>query len=111
MTTMTATTTTVWDEPAGCASARGWLLAGADCVGFYLDYGTGHRRLPHSEILSTINGPRVRVWCESGNRCRECEPGNVLAVRYPGGPSTPKGSRYVETAAEARHWVETGTVS
>jgi hypothetical protein len=102
-------TTVQWDEPAGCASPRGWLLAGADCVGFYLDYGPGHYRSPHSETLNTINGPIVRVWCQPGSECRECQPGNLLAVRYPGGPGTPSASRYFETAAEARGWIETGT--
>src|SRR5690349_17531534 len=103
---MTATTAskTVWDEPAGATSPRGWLHAGEMCTGFYLDYGTGHYRSPHSQTLSTINGPVVRVWCQPGSECRDCQPGNVLAVRYPGGPGTRSASRYFETVDGARRW-------
>jgi len=104
---MTSTTIT-WDEPAGATTPRGWLLAGEMCTGFYLTYGPGHYRSPHSSILNTINGPLERVWCQPGHECRECQPGDILAVRYPGGPGTQTSSRYFETVAEARKWVETG---
>ena len=106
---MSKTTVIAWDEPAGAASPRGWLHMDETCVGFYLDYGPGHYRTEHSSVLSTINGPLVRVWCQPGRECRDCQPGDVLAVRYPGGPGTQKSSRYFVTAAEAREWIETGS--
>ena len=97
-----------WDEPAGCASPRGWLMnnALAACVGFYLDYGPDHYRTGHS----TQVGRDLWVsFCEPGRLCKECQPGNILAVRYPNGPSTtPHESRYVETIAEARAYVKRG---
>ena len=97
-----------WDEPEGCTTPRGWLHNDKTCVGFYLDYGPGHYRTQHSSVLNTINGPIVRVWCQPGRECRECQPGGVLAVRYSNGPgSEPKESRYFETVAEAREWTET----
>jgi len=107
---MSKTTVTMrWDEPAGCATPRGWLLNGPYCVGDYLDYGPGHYRSPHAEILNTVNGPIERVWCQPGQLCRSCQPGNVHAVRYPDGPNgAPRAGRYFETVAEARAWIETG---
>ena len=110
MTTATRTAAIAWDEPEGCASPRGWLhRADGNCVGFYLDYGPGHYRTEHSTVLNTINGPVVRVWCRPGHECRACQPGDILAVRYPNGPgTTPHDSRYFETIAEAREWTETG---
>lgn len=88
-----------WDEPPGCASPRGWLRAGGTCTGFYLDYGAGHYRSPHQ-------------YCRPDGLCPECQPGSVLAVRYPGGPGSdgPRGSRWCETVAAARKWVETGSI-
>lgn len=98
-----------WDEPAGATSPRGWLHNREMCVGFYLDYGPGHYRSPHSEILNTINGPIERVWCKPRDLCPTCQPGNILAVRYPNGPgSEPRTSRYFETIEESRAWIETG---
>jgi hypothetical protein len=105
---MSKTTVIAWDEPAGAITPRGWLHADEMCVGFYLTYGPGHYRAPHASILNTINGPIERVWCQPGRECRDCQPGDVLAVRYPGGPDTYKTSRYFETAAEARGWIEAG---
>ena len=108
---MTATTTdvTVWDEPEGATTPRGWLKVNGTCTGFYLDYGPGHYRTEHSSILATINGPIERVWCQPGRECRECQPGDILAVRYPNGPgSTPHDSRYFESIAGAREWTERG---
>lgn len=93
---------TRWDEPAQASSPRGWLHVGELVVGFYLAYGPEHYRYAHDAY------PRQ---CESGawDPCRECQPGNVLAVRYPDGPgSEGKRSRYVETVAEARAYVESG---
>jgi hypothetical protein len=88
--------TIVWDEPAGCTTPRGWLLNGAYCVGNYLDYGPDHYRSPHK-------------YCQPDRLCPDCQPGNVHAVRYPGGPNDgPRDSRYFVTVAEARTWVETG---
>jgi hypothetical protein len=86
-----------WDEPAGAASPRGWLRAGDTCTGFYLDYGPEHYRSPH-------------VYCRPDKPCRECQPGNVLAARYPDGPGLdgPRESRFFETVDAARSWVETG---
>jgi hypothetical protein len=94
------TTTRCWDEPAGATSPRGWLNAGNFCVGFYLDYGPDHYRSPHE-------------YCQPDHPCRDCQPGNVLAVRYPEGPGAeqPRGSRYFETVQAARSWVETGQVT
>jgi hypothetical protein len=107
---MTKQASVTWDEPAGAASPRGWLhTGGGNCVGFYLDYGPGHYRSEHVSVLNTINGPIERVWCKPGDLCRDCQPGNILAVRYPGGPgSTPRDSAYFETASAARDWVESG---
>lgn len=91
------TTQMTWDEPAGAASPRGWLhRADGNVIGFYLDYGPDHYRSPHE-------------YCQPGRPCPDCQPGNVLAVRYPRGPGTsPRGSRYVETIEQARGYVETG---
>lgn len=105
----TITTSRVqWDEPAGCTTPRGWLKVDGMCVGFYLDYGNGHYRSPHSQVLGTINGMREVVFCQPGRLCPTCQPGNILACRYPAGPCTTNESRYFETIAEAREWVETG---
>ena len=93
---MTATSVITWDEPAGCTTPRGWLRVDGTCVGNYLDYGPEHYRSPHA-------------YCQPDRLCPDCQPGSVHAVRYPGGPgSTPHDSRYFETIAEARGWVETG---
>lgn len=112
---MTTTATKLhlrWNEPAGATTPRGWLHTEQYCVGFYLDYGPGHYRSPHSSMLNTINGMREVTFCKPGDLCPDCQPGNILAVRYPNGPGTePRGSRYVETIAEARSFVETGRTS
>lgn len=96
-----------WDEPSGAASPRGWLSIDGICVGFYLDYGTDHYRSPHSGEYS---GRKV-VWCSEARPCREHQPGNILACRYPNGPGTHVESRYVETVKQAREFVETGKVA
>lgn len=109
--TITAGQGTAWDEPPDAHTARGWLHTREHCVGFYLDYGPEHYRTPHASELNTINGPLMRVWCRPGDLCRTCQPGNILACRYPSGPGEePRESRYVVTVAEARRYVETGTV-
>ena len=101
-----------WDEPAGCATPRGWLHSDTvnACVGFYLDYGPDSYRPEHASIINTINGPMLRQWCQPGNECRECQPGNILAVRYPDGPTIDvnRTSRYVETIEQAREFIERG---
>lgn len=97
-----------WDEPEGCTTPRGWLRVDGTCVGNYLDYGPGHYRSPHSSILDTINGQIERVWCQPGHLCPTCQPGSIHAMRYPAGPGTVNESRYFETIAAARTWVETG---
>lgn len=86
-----------WDEPAGAVSPRGWLhRADGVTVGFYLDYGPDYYRSPHP-------------YCTPDRLCRDCQPGNVLAVRYPGGPGTkPRDSAFVETVGQAREFVATG---
>ena len=90
----------VWDEPTQAASARGWLMRDGVCVGFYLDYGPEHYRSPHGYDRSA-----------QGHLCRDCQPGSILACRYPNGPGEePRESRYVETVGEARGYVETGRV-
>ena len=96
-----------WDEPAGAATARGWLRrVGRDrALGFYLDYGHDRNRQPHS----SEQGGRVIVWCREGDRCQECEPGTVLAVSTVGDPNLRAPSRYFETVGEAREWVEAMT--
>jgi hypothetical protein len=87
-----------WDEPPGALSPRGWLHVGGIVTGFYLDYEAGHYRSPHE-------------YCTPARPCRDCEPGNILCVRYPNGPSTtPRTSRWVQTLDEARQWVESGTM-
>lgn len=107
----TTTTARRWDEPAGATTPRGWLHIGELVTGFYLDYGPDHYRSPHSSTVGTVNGPREVTWCKPGAECPTCQPGNILAVRYPDGPSSPDHrSRYVETIAQARAWVETGHI-
>ena len=108
--------TRTWDEPAGSASPRGWLKAitgrdgtGEMCVGFYLDYGHVHSRAGHT---TEISPGTVVSFCRPADLCRDCQPGNILAVRYPDGPATKnKTSRYVETIEQARRYVETGEAS
>ena len=104
-----ATATMAWDEPAQAASPRGWLHVGQFVTGFYLDYGPDHYRTGH---VTDIGGGRKASFCQpdQGKLCRDCQPGNVLAVRYPGGPGSAQGSRYVETVEQARAYVETGNV-
>jgi hypothetical protein len=59
--------------------------------------------------VSDIGGGRTASFCGGVNRlCHDCEPGSILAVRYPGGPGTGSTSRYCETVAAARAYVETG---
>lgn len=102
----------VWDEPAQATTPRGWLHTDGVVTGFYLDYGTDHYRTEHASTVGTVSGLRLVTWCKPGAQCRECQPGNILACRYPGGPdSEPKESRYVETVAQAREYVETGVVT
>jgi hypothetical protein len=48
------------------------------------------------------------TYCRPDDQCRECQPGNVLAARYPGGPGTDKESRYFETIDQARQFVDHG---
>lgn len=87
---------THWDEPTGCATPRGWHYVDGVVVGFYLDYGPEHYRSPHR-------------YCQPNDLCPECQPGNILAVAYPGGPRTePKSCRYVETVDQARRYIESG---
>jgi hypothetical protein len=94
-----------WDEPAQAATPRGWLMVDGTHVGFYLDYGPDHYRSPHSYD----RGDRIITFCTADRRCRDHQPGNILAVRYPNGPgSSPKDSRYVETVEQARRYVESG---
>ena len=105
-----ATLAVTWDEPAGCASPRGWAhrsRADGTVVGFYLDYGPDNTRPWHTTEIY----PGKTVSFSTPDRlCRDCQPGNVLAVRYPNGPGTePRDSRYTETAAQAREFVEAGT--
>jgi hypothetical protein len=99
--------TLVWDEPADATSPRGWLRTDGTVTGFYLDYGPDHYRMGHS---TEIYPGTVVKFCRLGDRCRECQPGNILAMRYPGGPGTPGTARYVKTVAQAREYVETGNV-
>ncbi len=96
-----------WDEPAQATTPRGWLHAGGTVTGFYLDYGRDHYRPAHD----TDAGGRVVSFCTADSPCRECQPGDVLAVRYPAGPGTARRSRYVETVEQAREWVESGELA
>lgn len=83
-----------WDEPEGAHTPRGWMRRDDIVVGLYLDYGPDHYRSPHR-------------YCGPGRECPDCQPGNILALRYPGGPgTTPRESRYVETVDQARAWIE-----
>jgi hypothetical protein len=97
----------MWDEPAAASSPRGWYLREGMPRGFYLDYGPGSYRPGH---VSDIGCGRTASFCRPDRLCRECEPGNILAVRYPDGPGTRSESRYVVTIAEARAYVVTGRV-
>ena len=108
---MEATQGMTWDEPAQASSPRGWLHSGALVVGFYLDYGPDHYRSPHSSTERVMNQPRVVTWCKPDRLCPTCQPGNILAVRYPAGPRTEQRSRYVETVEQAREWVESGELA
>ena len=92
-----------WDEPPAANTPRGWFMVEGTARGFYLDYGSDHYRSPHCDPRDTS-----RVWCSDRSPCRTCQPGNVLAVRYPAGPGTPTTSRYCETISEARAYVRTG---
>lgn len=96
-----------WDEPAGATSPRGWLhRADGVVVGFYLDYGPDYYRTGHT---TEIYPGKTVSFCTPDRLCRDCQPGDVLAVRYPGGPGTePRDSAFVETIAQAREFVEAG---
>lgn len=103
-----ATKTPVWDEPGGANSPRGWLR-GPDgtSIGFYLDYGPDHYRNSHE---TEIWPGQSTSFCTPDDQCRECQPGNILARRYPNGDNADGDvSRYVETVEEARRYVETGS--
>jgi len=86
-----------WDEPEGAVTPRGWLRqVDGTCVGNYLDYGPEHYRSSHE-------------YCRPDDLCRECQPGNVHAVRYPDGPgSEHRESGYFQTIGQARQFVEHG---
>lgn len=82
-----------WDEPTGAGSPRGWLMGPDGCVGFYLDYGPENYRPSHK-------------YCEPAHRCRECEPGNVLAAAYPFGANDSRNAvRWCPTVQAARAFV------
>lgn len=102
--------TLTWDEPQAATTPRGWLHNEQHCIGFYLDYGPDNHRIEHASMTRVMNEMRLVTWCKPDRQCRECQPGNILAVRYPDGPHTAKSSRYVETVEQARAYVETGTV-
>jgi len=106
---MSATAVITWDEPAGATTPRGWLMINGVCTGFYLDYGPDSYRPGHK---TDIGRGHIVSFCKPDRLCRDCEPGSILCVRYPNGPgTTPHDSRYVETIAAARRYVETGSVS
>jgi hypothetical protein len=85
-----------WDEPEGAVTARGWLSKDGQVVGNYLDYGPDHYRSSHE-------------FCRPDDLCRECQPGNVHAVRYPDGPgSETREWGYFETIGQARQFVMHG---
>jgi hypothetical protein len=84
-----------WQEPDGCTTPRGWLYAGEVCVGNYLDYGPDHYRSPHE-------------YCRGACHCWLAQPGNIHAVRYPGGPGTANQWSYFETIGQAREYIERG---
>lgn len=90
----TAETTRIlsWDEPENAHTPRGWLHRAETVIGFYLDYGPDHYRSGHE-------------YCQPNRKCPDCEPGSVLAVRY---PDEEKSSHWFVTVAEARAWVENG---
>ena len=97
-----------WDEPEGASSPRGWLHQGGMAVGFYLDYQTDTDRPAHT---TEIYRGHVVSFCSPDKLCKDCQPGSILARRYPGGPGTEATARYVETIAQAREFVETGQVT
>jgi hypothetical protein len=95
---LVAAETRRWDEYSPSAphssdrwatTARGWLFAGNQSRGFYLDYGDQHHRSPHE-------------YCRGECHCRLSQPGNILAVINDG------ASRYVETVEQAKKFVEDG---
>jgi hypothetical protein len=85
-----------WNEPAEATSPRGWLCnPGVQlCEGFYLDYGPDHYRSPHEYC----GGP--------SDLCRECQPGNILAVHVGGNYEARRSHRWCESVDEARSWLE-----
>lgn len=86
-----------WDEPKGAVTPRGWLFRNGLCRGNYLDYGAGHYRSSHD-------------WCAPGRcECRQSQPGDVHAIRYPNGPrAQPYEWHYFETIEAAKTWIEGG---
>jgi hypothetical protein len=79
------------------SSDRGWLFIGELSYGNYLDYGADHFRSSHD-------------YCPPGEcRCRLSQPGNIHAVRFgrnADGQAVPGESRYFETVADAKAWIE-----
>lgn len=85
-------TNKVWDEPKGASSPRGWYWPKSTtihgrtlCAGHYLDYGANHRRFDEQQTT---------------------QPGNIHCVVIAKDTSRCYASRYVETVAEARAWIE-----
>lgn len=86
-------TSKVWDEPAGASTARGWYWPKASttpgktlCAGHYLDYGPTHRRFDDMQ---------------------DSEPGNIHCVVIAKDTGRCAASKYVETVAAARTFIET----
>ncbi len=93
-----------WDayKAPQAASDRGWYVTGGICRGYYLDYGDRHWR---GDTCRQCGAHRYIHPADANKSCRDCEPGNILASRYPAGPSTPSEARYFETVAQAQEWV------
>jgi hypothetical protein len=97
-------TTVIWDEPAGAASPRGWLHVSGTVTGFYLDYGPDHYRASHQTDAGGggLSGSVSRTTCAGS-----ASQGTSWPSATRDGPGTSTTSRYTETIAGARQFVET----
>lgn len=82
----------IWDEPKGATTPRGWYWPPGttkrdvtSCAGHYLDYGADHKRYDAAQSM---------------------HPGHIHCVVLHAANSRVVEWTYVETAAQARQWVE-----
>lgn len=82
----------VWDEPAGASTARGWYWpvnstqrSKTMCAGHYLDYGAKHKRFDDKQGT---------------------EPGSIHCVVVEKTTGRTRAARYVATPEQGRTWIE-----